>query len=71
MKEFFPAQIHIPIPNIYFFEISESLAFCRNNGWLMENHGLGTHNDKLCADSSTENTPQFIWPTDYGHQMKA
>ena len=31
----------------------------------MENHGLGTHNDKICAHSSTENTPsipQFIRP---------
>ena len=28
----------------------------------MENHGLGTHNDKMCADSSTGNTPQFIRP---------
>ena len=31
----------------------------------MENHGLGTHNDKMCAEISTENTPnttQFIRP---------
>ena len=31
----------------------------------MENHGLGTHNDKMCAESSTgntPNTPQFIRP---------
>ena len=28
----------------------------------MENHRLGTNNDKICADSSTGNTPQFIWP---------
>ena len=31
----------------------------------MENHGLGTHNDKMCADSTTRNTPntpQFIRP---------
>ena len=28
----------------------------------MENHELGTHNDNLCADSSTGNTPQFICP---------
>ena len=29
----------------------------------MENHGVGTHNDKMCADSSTgntQNTSQFI-----------
>ena len=23
------------------------LVFCRNNGWLMKNHGLGMHNDKI------------------------
>ena len=23
----------------------------------MENHQLGTHNDKMCSKSSTENTP--------------
>ena len=37
----------------------------RSNSGLMKNHGLGTHNDKLCADSSTGNTPnisQFIRP---------
>ena len=31
----------------------------------MENRGLGTHNDKMCAESltgNTPNTPQFIWP---------
>ena len=30
----------------------------------MENHGLGTHNDKIWADSlirNAPNTPQFIW----------
>ena len=26
----------------------------------MENHGLGTHNDKICAKSSTENTSSII-----------
>ena len=25
----------------------KSLAFCVNNGWLMENNGPGTHNDKM------------------------
>ena len=32
---------------------------------LMENQGLGTSNDKICAESSTgnvPNAPQFIWP---------
>ena len=31
----------------------------------MENHGLGTHNDKMCAEISignTKNTPKFIRP---------
>ena len=26
------------------------LVFCRNDGLLMENYGLGTHSDKMCAD---------------------
>ena len=32
---------------------------------LIKNHGIGTHNDKMCADSSTgytPNTPQSIRP---------
>ena len=41
-------------------------GFCRNNGGLMENHGLGTHSDKMYAKSSTgkytPNTSQFIRP---------
>ena len=28
----------------------------------MENHGLGTHNDKMCAEILTGNTPQLIQP---------
>ena len=35
----------------------------KNNNGLMENHGLGTHNDEMSADISTgntPNTPQFI-----------
>ena len=28
----------------------------------MKNRGLGTHNEKIFADISTGNTPQFIWP---------
>ena len=37
----------------------------RNHGWIMENNGLGAHNDKMCAESltgNTPNTPQFIRP---------
>ena len=49
----------VPNSNKYFGFGYKDIIFCRNNGWLMENHGLGTHNDKLCADSST------------GHPMKA
>ena len=29
----------------------------------MENHGLGTYNDKLCLDSSTGNTPWAECPS--------
>ena len=25
----------------------------------MENHGLGTNNDKICAESLTGNTPKY------------
>ena len=28
----------------------------------MENQGLATNNDKMCADSLTGNTPQYISP---------
>ena len=36
-----------------YFQISQKFSFsCRNNGWLLENHGLGT-----CVESSTGNTP--------------
>ena len=43
----------------------KTLVLCWKNGWLMENHGLETYNDIMCADTSTgntTNTPQFIWP---------
>ena len=29
------------------------IVFCINDGWLMENHGLGTHNGKMWAEIST------------------
>ena len=51
-------------PNENYLKISYNLIFLYHNGWLMENPWLGTHNDKICADSSTgdtPNTPQFIW----------
>ena len=41
------------------------LVFCQNNVWVIKNHGLGTHNGKMCPESSTGNTsniPQFIRP---------
>ena len=28
----------------------------------MQNHNLGTNNEKMCADSLSGNTPQSIWP---------
>ena len=40
-------------------------AMQQNTNDYIENHGLGTHNDKIYAKSSTGNTtstPQFIWP---------
>ena len=40
-------------------------AMQQNTNDYIENHGLGTHNDKMYAKSSTGNTtstPQFIWP---------
>ena len=49
---------------MYSFIMSQKL-FCRNNGLLMENHGLRTHNNKVCAESSTGNTqniPLFFRP---------
>ena len=49
-------QKHIPLK---FLKI---LVFCRNDDWLIKSHGLGTQNDNICADSSTANTPRFIWP---------
>ena len=36
----------------------KSLAFCRNNGRILENHG---HKNKIYAKSSTRNTLRFIW----------
>ena len=56
--------------SLYFpLKFLESLGFfCRNDGWLIENHGLGLARDtqwQFCSESSTgntPNTPQFIWP---------
>ena len=53
------SQTYIP------FKCLEIFGICRNNSWLIENHGPKTNNDKMCADSSTGNTPnisQFIQP---------
>ena len=41
------------------------LFVCRNNGWLIKNHELGVHKDKIWAESSTgdhPNIPKFIQP---------
>ena len=56
--DYIPNSSNIYIP----LKCLKSLAFCRNNGWLMENHVLGAHKDKIYAKSSTWNTPQFIRP---------
>ena len=45
-SELFAAQTQIYIP-LHFLKI---LVFCRNDGLLMDNYGLGTHSDKMCAD---------------------
>ena len=53
------SQIYIPLKCL------RNLVFCWNNGWLMENRGIGTLYDEMCADKSTGNTPnipQFIQP---------
>ena len=36
------------------------LGFCRQNGWVMQNHGIGKHSDKIWADFTTKNTSQII-----------
>ena len=42
-------------------------VFCRNNGGLMENHGLRTHSDKMYAKSSTGKYPKY--PTIYSAHL--
>ena len=44
--------------------------FSRNNGRLIESHELGTHNDKICSESSTgsstgstPNVPHLFGPS--------
>ena len=39
------AQVDIPL------KYRESEALCRKNEWLVQNHGPGKPNDKICADS--------------------
>ena len=38
------------------------IAFCRKNGLVMQNQGLGIHSDKIWADSSTKNTLKYRIP---------
>ena len=42
-----------PVHHRLSLECLKSLVLCRNNGKLLEDHGLGTHNDKMYADSLT------------------
>ena len=48
-----------------FVKCTKILALCRKNGWLLQNHGLGIRNDKLCSDDSAGSNPNTllsIWP---------
>ena len=38
----------------------QTLAFCRQNGLVRQNHGLRIRSDKLCADSTTKNTQKNL-----------
>ena len=38
------------------------MFFCRNNGFIIKNNGLGTHDNKICVYSSAGNTPNLFDP---------
>ena len=40
--------------------MDEILAFCGKKGWVLQNHELGIHSDKLWADSDTKNTLEYL-----------
>ena len=46
---------------------------CQNNAQVMEKHGLGTHNGKMCPENLTgkpPNIPQFIRPISQNRPIK-
>ena len=58
--ELIAAQTQVCIP-LNFLKI---LVFCRNDGLLVENYGLGTHSDKIYADKYF-NWKYLKYPTIY------
>ena len=50
MQPQFISQTQIDNPLNYF----KIIVFCRNNGWLMEKHGQGTHSTKMGANKLAE-----------------
>ena len=50
----------IPIPNIKYCKINENLSFLNRNGWVLQNHRLGIHSNKIWADSTTQNTLEYL-----------
>ena len=46
-KSISQSQIENPV------KFMKILSFCRKNGWVMQNHGLRIHIDKICAYSTT------------------
>ena len=47
----------------------KSLAFCRKNDWLMQNHGIRMGSDKICDDKNNPNISQN-WPKNLGYYWK-
>ena len=57
----------------------KTLAFCKKNGWVMQNHQLGIQSDKIWENSTTQNTLKYLttycadppnWPKYLGHLKK-
>ena len=65
-------QIYIPIPNRKSCEMYEILAFCRKNGWIMQNLWLDSDRAKILADPNTKNTLNYLttYPTDLPSRAK-
>ena len=36
------------------------LAFCRKNGWVMQNHRIGIHSETIWADTTNLNTLKYL-----------